>query len=160
MAIRTGKEADLAAVRALLVDTWHDTYDALIGAEKVTAITDSWHSIEALKRQLSMPNTAFLVADQAGSIVGHAFASAQRPPALMLSRLYVLLSSQRQGIGTLLLSAAIDHCPACDVVHLEVEADNAKGLAFYRKLGFEVIEERRIEGLDHVVMQKRLAPPR
>ena len=34
--IRPAAPADLPAVRALLVETWHDTYDALLGAERVT----------------------------------------------------------------------------------------------------------------------------
>jgi ribosomal protein S18 acetylase RimI-like enzyme len=154
--IREAEPPDLAAVRALLVETWHDTYDALIGTEKVTEITDSWHSIENLKRQLAMPATAFFVAEQAGAIVGHAFANGQRPPSLMLSRLYVLPLSQRRGIGTLLLAAAIERYPACNVVRLEVEAGNAKGLAFYRGQGFHDVGERMEEGIGHIRMERHV----
>ncbi|TIV74013.1 MAG: GNAT family N-acetyltransferase, partial [Mesorhizobium sp.] len=49
MFVRTASERDLVAVRALLVETWHATYDAIYGAERVTAITDDWHSIASLK---------------------------------------------------------------------------------------------------------------
>ena len=150
---------DLPAVRALLVETWHDTYDALIGAEKVTEITNSWHSLENLARQLTMPETSFLVAESSAKIVGHAFANAQRPPLLMLSRLYVLPSSQRQGIGAQLIAEAITRHPACGAIRLEVEADNAKGFAFYRRQGFRPVTEKTVEGIVHVVMEKRLAPP-
>jgi hypothetical protein len=48
--IRSAREDDLADVRDLLVETWHDTYNALLGAEKVTRITDEWHSVESLSR--------------------------------------------------------------------------------------------------------------
>ena len=70
--IRPATPDDLPAVRALLVETWHDTYDALLGAERVTEITNSWHSIENLGRQLDVPDTSFLVAEEDGAIVGHA----------------------------------------------------------------------------------------
>jgi ribosomal protein S18 acetylase RimI-like enzyme len=157
MTIRNGKEADLAEVRALLVETWHDTYDTLIGAEKVTDITNSWHSLENLSRQLAMPDTSFLVAEAGGTIVGHAFANAQRPPLLMLSRLYVRPSSQRQGIGAGLLATVAARHPACEVMRLEVEADNAKGIAFYRGQGFEPCGERTEEGIRHLVMERLTA---
>lgn len=41
MFVRTASERDVPAIRALLVETWHDT-DAIYGAAKVTEITDDW----------------------------------------------------------------------------------------------------------------------
>jgi hypothetical protein len=55
IAIREASETDLPAVRALLVETWHDTYDALIGVQRVTEITNSWHSFGTLATQLPLP---------------------------------------------------------------------------------------------------------
>jgi ribosomal protein S18 acetylase RimI-like enzyme len=156
-AIRPAAPADLPAVRALLVDTWHDTYDVMIGAEKVTDITDRWHSVENLARQLALPETSFLVAEQAGAIIGHAFADARRPPALFLTRLYVHPDRQRGGVGRRLLEAAIARHPAAEIIRLEAKAGNANALAFYRRQGFESIGEKLVEGLSHFVMEKCLA---
>jgi len=39
MFVRTASERDLKAVRDLLVETWHATYDPFYGVERVTAIT-------------------------------------------------------------------------------------------------------------------------
>jgi ribosomal protein S18 acetylase RimI-like enzyme len=154
--IRSAIEADLPAVRALLVTTWHDTYDRLIGATKVSEITNSWHSIENLTRQLALADTSFLVADEAGKIIGHAFAHAQRRPVLLVSRLYVLPSAQRRGIGARLLAEVMSRHPACDVARLEVESDNRKGRAFYLKQGFAPVGERMEQGIAHTRMEKRL----
>lgn len=49
MFVRTASERDLVAIRALLVETWHATYDAIYGAAKETEITDEWHSIASLR---------------------------------------------------------------------------------------------------------------
>lgn len=154
--IRLAAPADVEAVRRLLVETWHDTYDSLIGAEKVAEITNSWHSIENLSRQLTMPDTSFLVAEEDGAIVGHLFANAQRPPVLTLSRLYVLPDRQRRGIGGRLMAEAIARHSACDVMRLEVEADNLKGVSFYRREAFRSVGERTVEGIDHIVMEKAI----
>ena len=82
LAIRAAEPRDLEAVRALLVETWHDTYDPLLGVDKVTEITNSWHSIDALRPQLALPDCSFLVAEEGGRIVGHAFANGRRLPPL------------------------------------------------------------------------------
>jgi len=41
MFVRTVGAHDLEAVRALLMETWHATYDGIYGAAKVTEITDA-----------------------------------------------------------------------------------------------------------------------
>jgi hypothetical protein len=48
MFVRSASERDLAEVRALLVETWHATYDAIYGDERVTEITDDWPSLASL----------------------------------------------------------------------------------------------------------------
>jgi ribosomal protein S18 acetylase RimI-like enzyme len=154
--IRSATSDDLSAVRALLVETWHDTYDRLIGAERVTDITNSWHSVENLSRQLSVPDCSFLVAQHLSAIVGHAFADAQRPPVLFVTRLYVLPARQRSGIGKRLLDAAIARHPDAAVLRLEMKAENEKAHAFYRREGFQPVGEKVVEGLNHFEMEKRL----
>jgi ribosomal protein S18 acetylase RimI-like enzyme len=158
IAIRQAVAADAPAVRALLVETWHDTYDRLIGPEKVTEITDSWHSIENLNRQMAMPNCSFLVAEDQGAIVGHACANAQHPSVLFVTRLYVLPACQRRGVGKRLLQAAIARHPLSALVRLEAKAGNDGALAFYRREGFQAVGEKVVEGLNHFEMEKRLLP--
>ena len=46
--IRDALAADLPAVRSLLVETWHDTYDGIYGWQRVAEITNAWHSLDAL----------------------------------------------------------------------------------------------------------------
>ena len=128
--IRPAVADDLPAVRALLVETWHDTYDALLGAERVTEITNAWHSVENLGRQLDIPGTSFLVAEENGRSSAMLLANAEKPPLLVLSRLYVRPDRQRRGIGTQLLEAIIRRHPKSMRLRLEVEGGNAKGPVF------------------------------
>ena len=157
--VRPARSDDVPAVRDLLVTTWHDAYDALIGARKVTEITDSWHSVESLARQLAVPDTSFLVAEEAAAIVGHAFANAQRPPVLFLTRLYVRPDRQRRGIGARLLAEAIERHRACDRVRLEAKAGNRPALAFYQRQGFHSVGEKVVEGMRHFEMEQPLGTP-
>ena len=154
--IRPATPDDLSGVRALLVETWHDTYDALIGAVRVTEITNSWHSVENLARQLDIADTSFLVAEEDEAIIGHAFANARTPPVLVIARLYVRPDRQRRGIGASLIASAMARHRGTEVMRLEVEAENGKGLSFYRREGFQEVGRSVTEGIDHIAMEKRL----
>ncbi|MER8747951.1 GNAT family N-acetyltransferase [Mesorhizobium sp. M1050] len=137
MFVRTAGERDLAAVRTLLVETWHATYDALYGAAKVTEITDEWHSIASLRSRLTRPNSEFLVADDGKRIGGMAFAAATADAkVILLNQLYVHPDCQRRGIGQSLLDEIEDSFPEAQVLRVEVEEANSGAIAFYRSKGF------------------------
>ena len=137
MFVRSAAERDLEAVRALLVETWHATYDAIYGAERVTAITDDWHSMRSLKARLTRPRSEFLVADSGKELGGMAFAAAgEDGKILMLYQLYVRPAQQGHGIGGMLLDEILNCFPEAETCRLEVEESNKRALAFYEAYGF------------------------
>ena len=137
MFVRTASERDLPAIRALLIETWHATYDHIYGAERVTAITDDWHSILSLKARLTGPNSEFLVADDGKTISGMAFATAvEDGKTVMLHQLYVAPARQGAGLGVVLLREIEESFPDAHLVRLEVEEANAGAVGFYRAHGF------------------------
>ena len=137
MFLRTASERDLEAVRDLLVETWHDTYDSIYGAERVKQITDEWHSIPALKTRLERIDSEFLLADNGEEIAGMAFASAIDGGAtVMLYQLYVRPKHQGRGIGGLLLDEVEESFPEAVRIRLQVEEANTKAVAFYLANGF------------------------
>ena len=155
--IRPATAVDIQQVRQILVETWHDTYDAIIGHDKVAEITGQWHALELLAKQLQSPGVSFLVAAHESELVGHAFANSPQPPIVMLLRLYVLPRWQRRGVGSLLLDAVIRAYPGATALRLSVEADNIKGVSFYRRHGFQLRGEQAEEGLKVLRMEKMLA---
>ncbi|MDA4843900.1 GNAT family N-acetyltransferase [Hoeflea poritis] len=136
MWVRTASERDLAEIRSLLVSTWHDTYDRIYGVDKVTEITDSWHSIAALRPRLTQPNSEFVVADAGERICAVAFASSKDGRVIDLHQLYVLPDAQGKGAGGLLMHEVIDSFPEASRVRLEVEETNAQAIEFYQNKGF------------------------
>lgn len=137
MFVRTASERDIPAIRALLVETWHDTYDAIYGAERVTEITDDWHSVPALARRLTEPRSEFLVADDGSEIAGVGFAAADEAgETVTLHQLYVRPAQQGRGVGGLLLDELIDSFPDAQRMRLEVEPENSRAVAFYEAQGF------------------------
>lgn len=135
MFVRTAGERDLEAIRDLLVETWHATYDAIYGAEKVSQINDEWHSPKALRARLDKPRSEFLVADDGVAIAGVAYAEASGETAL-LKQLYVRPSMQGRGVGGLLLDEVEGSFPEARKLQLEVEEANGKAVTFYVAQGF------------------------
>jgi ribosomal protein S18 acetylase RimI-like enzyme len=149
MFIRTASERDLPAVRALLVETWHATYDDLYGPERVTEITDEWHSIKALKANLARPRSEFLVADDGKTLGGTAFAAASDDGKVVtVYRLYVRPAFQRSGLGKALLAEIEESFPEAEKIRLEVVEDNHRAVAFYRASGF-IIADRQEDKATH-----------
>ncbi len=136
LAIRDVAAADIPAVRDVLVATWHATYDATLGRDKVAEVVASWHSVPRLTTQIGQPETAFLLAERDGRVIGTAHADRREDGSVRLGRLYVLPGEQGTGIGRRLLEAALARFPGSDRTWLEVEPSNGAAIAFYERQGF------------------------
>ncbi|MBB3645746.1 ribosomal protein S18 acetylase RimI-like enzyme [Rhizobium sp. BK619] len=136
--VRTAGERDLEKVRALLVESFHATYDGLHGRAKVDELTAQLFSPAALKVRLVRKDAEFLVADDGRKIggMGYAAMSQELTKTVMLHLLYVAPVLQRQGIGRDLF-AELETCfPDAEIMRLEVEPQNAAAIAFYQAHGF------------------------
>lgn len=138
--IRPTREADLAPLRALIVETWHATYDATMGADRVTAITNDWHSLERLTREIEHPKAISLIATEGDRLLGHVLLTNLGQQDVQLARLYVNPTAQHGGIGTSLLNATLNQTDGATSMSLEVEEANSKARDFYAKHGFKQIE--------------------
>lgn len=136
--VRRAESGDVDGMHRVLVTTWHATYDAIYGAEKVRDITGRWHAPERLLRQVEDKGIVTLVARESGRILGTASIKLTTGGTARLDRLYVLPSHQGQGIGAALLKAALEAVPGAALVELEVEPQNSNAVAFYESQGFSV----------------------
>jgi ribosomal protein S18 acetylase RimI-like enzyme len=143
------------------VRTWHHTYDGIYGPNKVTEITDRWHSLSNLSRQVSLPLSLFLVAEKNGKVVGTSKATGSPTGGVKLDRLYVDPDAQGARVGEQLLKAMLSTFPAATHIDLEVEAENVKALAFYHKHGFDHLgtteECGGNSGVPAMTMRRKLA---
>jgi ribosomal protein S18 acetylase RimI-like enzyme len=90
----------------------------------------------------------YLVAEQAGTIVGHAFLEPLSPLAATshVVRLMIAVHEghQRQGVGRALMNELVRWAqsnPRVEKVELQVRSSNERAIALYRSLGF--VEEGR-----------------
>lgn len=161
--VRTASERDVEALRALLVETFHVTYDPFYGAERVGKMIDAWHSASAIRSRIGKKGGEYLVADNGKVLGGMGYAGMYPKMAktAMLYQLYVSPSCQRQGIGRDIF-AELETCfPDAEIMRLEVAVENVAAIRFYESLGF-VETDRMVEcggpgsGLPAIIMEKRL----
>ncbi|HZT51443.1 MAG TPA: GNAT family N-acetyltransferase [Stellaceae bacterium] len=155
--IRPATAADLDAVRALLLEAWHQVYDPILGPDKVAEVTSRWHARGLLAAQIDQPRASFLVAEAGGILVAHGFAAVEAPDTLVVSRLYVRPGRQRRGIGRRVFAALCARHPDCARLRLFVAAENPIGLAFWRREGFAEVREAIEEGARVLHMERRAA---
>ena len=130
----SAKVEEVPAIKQVLSETWIDAYQSFIPVEVIQKITSLWHSPESLAAEIENPRVFFHVAkSERGAIVGLLTAGQPGNSVIYIGRLYVLPGHQRQGIGVKLLDACVAAFPEAKVFRLDVEEQNEKGLAFYRK---------------------------
>lgn len=86
--------------------------------------------------------TQMYVAEYSGKVTG--FANFSKPDNQHISELtaiYILPDYQRLGIGLALLEYGISKLEQVRNIDVIVEKANIKGYNFYKKLGFEVLDE-------------------
>lgn len=144
MFIRTASERDLEAVKTLLVETWHATYDPIYGAEGVTEISERWHSLLWLKQLMRRPRSEFIVADTGSELAGMAYAAIRENDVgvVEVEELDVRPAMQSKGVGRMLLAELEESFWDCRLMQLEVEEKNIRALDFYRAGGFAEVRRR------------------
>jgi ribosomal protein S18 acetylase RimI-like enzyme len=146
IACRAAEDKDVASLRAVLVETWHATYDRLYGAARVTEITNSWHAHDRLAAQIDETKSGqsvVMVGLWDSRIVATASARIEPHDRIQLDRLYVRGAYQGLGIGTALLHAAVAALPRASALQLEVDPGNQDAIDFYKRLGFVSIGESK-----------------
>ncbi len=162
--VRTAGEQDVQAIRELLVETWHATYDGFYGEAKVNELIAAWHTPAAIKASIGKRDGEFLVADDGRRIGGIAFAemSPTMTKTAVLRQLYVRPACQGEGIGRDLF-AELETCfPDAEIMRLEVEPRNVRAISFYGRLGFLEVDRTKncgggTSGIEAIVMEKPLA---
>ena len=136
---------------------WPDI-EAVHAIESAVFTVDPW-SAEQFWGELAQPTREYIVAEDAGVIVGYAGAYLL-PPDADVQTIAVSGAAQGSGVGRLLLeeliAIAVRH--ECSQLLLEVRSDNASALGMYERFGFESISKRRdyyATGVDALIMRLR-----
>lgn len=158
--IRTASKRDLPAIRDLLVETWHDTFDGILGRDVVDRCAQEWGSDATLTAKMNTPRSEFILADSGDSLSGIAYATSEGK-IVTLHQLYVRPQAQGQGVGTGLMQELFYCFDDAEEIRLNVHPENIEAIGFYTSGGFVEIGEMNWSGPDgltvpHKVLARKL----
>jgi diamine N-acetyltransferase len=137
-------EEDVDAVRRITWQTWIATYASFIPARDLRSYFNQHYSLEALRQLWEDKHFRGYIAVVESVPAGYAKTNySVSENKLYVQSMYVLPEHQGRGIGRLLLRCAEKRAREFDLdrIWLGVMVQNANALAWYRKIGFEFVEE-------------------
>lgn len=141
--IRNWSEKDFSAVRKILLETWLNTY-TFIPEEDIRSHLEKFYKIEKLYQLYTDSNTNCFIAEINESPIGWMkLYTNEDEKRFYVSSLYILPDHQGCGIGRKFLEVAESLAGKMyyDKIWLGVMKDNNKALNWYKKIGFNFIEE-------------------
>jgi ribosomal protein S18 acetylase RimI-like enzyme len=142
---------DYKTIREIAIQTWPIAYGEILSKTQLDYMLDAFYNEEALKDSVLNKGHHFILAKEGEETLG--FASYEhhynQKAQTKIHKIYILPETQGKGIGKTLIDfieskAKEDHSTS---LSLNVNRFN-KALHFYKKLGFEIVDEVNIE-LDH-----------
>lgn len=148
--LRRAVPADAPSLAVLAERTFRDAFGARNSPDNMDRHCARAFGTEIQRREIGDPHLLTTVAEAHGALVGfsqlrlsnpHATVSARQPAEL--HRIYVAAEWQGRGVAQALMKAVLGIVAAsgCDRLWLGVWEHNPRAIAFYRKLGFEVVGE-------------------
>lgn len=137
MLIRPAALTDVAAIRAVGIAAWYDTYTDMVPADYIAWALEKWWTPEAIQRHVLSDAFLVLVAEVQGQIIGMASVQVRTDQTAILWRLYVSHAYRGQGIGTRLLDEVQNQLPLeVKTLYIEYYQQNQRAAAFYAAQGF------------------------
>ena len=157
--IRQCQASELEVLRNMAIQTYESTFRSLNTPANMKAYLEEAFNVQRLQGELNNPNSTFFFIFKDQALAGYmklnemeAQTDLQDPAALEIERIYVKAEFQGDGLGKRLIQEAltIAHEANRQFVWLGVWEKNQKAVAFYQKMGFQVVGTHEfIMGDDH-----------
>ena len=132
----------IAQVAKLAKDIWNQHYLPMIGNEQVDYMLDKFQSESAIEQQIAEGYKYYIILDKENEnqIESGYFSIKDKGEKLFLSKLYVLDYCRGKGIGKQginFIKSSFDN----PVIQLTVNKNNSDSIAFYKKVGFKIVDD-------------------
>ena len=159
--IRNASVADIPLIRELTFTVWPQTYSHLLSKEQLDYMLDMMYSPASLEKQID-EGAHFIIVYENETPAGFASYQEIKPSVFKLNKLYILQTQQGKGTGKLTINHIISKIKpkGATALQLQVNREN-KAQHFYKKMGFEIIEEADFDigngyQMNDYVMEKKL----
>nr|WP_315239054.1 GNAT family N-acetyltransferase [uncultured Flavobacterium sp.] len=162
--ISEAKAENIKTIQEITYTTWPITYGKILSEEQLDYMLDLFYSDEALNNQLDKKEQLFYMISEDETTLGfigieHHY---KNEPVTRIHKIYLLPETQGKGIGKKVIveiqKLALENNSSS--LSLNVNRFNS-ALSFYKKIGFEVIDEVNIDIgngylMEDYVMEKKL----
>jgi len=143
--------SDIPRLISLVNDSWVRTYSPLIGHDKANELATNKHTPALFEREIDAVDALSWVAQSLnGDIMGHVGGFQKGDGTIYIDRFHIAPTWHGKGVATSLDAAAAADALRKGFQRLELTVleGNARALAFYLKVGFELDKSRSpVEGL-------------
>jgi GNAT superfamily N-acetyltransferase len=153
MIIREATHDDVPAIAKVHVDTWRTTYKGIVPDEYLASLSyerreNIWHQI--LNDASENVDFTYVAEEKSGKIIGFANGGLERTGDSVykgeLNAIYILQSSQRQGVGRKLFGTVVEKLNQMDIYSMLVWVlDDNFACRFYEALGGKRIYDKQME---------------
>ncbi|HEX8017361.1 MAG TPA: GNAT family N-acetyltransferase [Flavobacterium sp.] len=162
--ISEAKAENIKTIQEITYTTWPITYGKILSEEQLDYMLDLFYSDKALNNQLDKKEQLFYMISEDETTLGfigieHHY---KNEPVTRIHKIYLLPETQGKGIGKKVIveiqKLALENNSSS--LSLNVNRFNS-ALSFYKKIGFEVIDEVNIDIgngylMEDYVMEKKL----
>ncbi len=143
---RDAELTDLPELSVLAHRIWREHYVPIIGSGQVEYMLAKWYNLEALTEQMQEAERFTRLVEIDEKMAGY-IQYGRKDDAMFIYKVYIEQKYRGRGIGKQLFDQ-IGYCP----LELRVNKDNVNSIAFYKRYGFEVIDENILQIGDGFVM--------
>jgi ribosomal protein S18 acetylase RimI-like enzyme len=125
-----------AAIAVLAAEIWRGHYIPIIGAAQVEYMLAKFQSAERIFQDITENNYTYYTATDVASerLIGYC-AVVRQKDCLLLSKIYVHRDFRGKGVARLFIIEL-----GSNKIRLTVNKNNTDAIAFYRKMGFEIVD--------------------
>jgi diamine N-acetyltransferase len=141
--IRTWRQDDFEVVRHILRETWKESYSGFIPDDDLLAYFNENYSLQKLAEQYNDAKVIGFIAEYDDIVAGYEKTYySEKENRLYVHQLYILPVYQNLGLGRKLMKSAAERAKSLrlDKVWLGVMVKNEPAFAWYKKMGYEVVE--------------------
>ena len=154
---------DVEVIRRIAKLTYWPTYSEILKPELIRYMIATWYSRAEIARQIAGGTDRYILLNEGDKTVAFAAYSIDSSgiPVCRLQKLYCLPETQGKGYGRILIATVSRFAVEAGVKRLLLKVHRAnKAVAFYQKMGFDIIQEECNSigpfELEDYVMQKLL----
>jgi ribosomal protein S18 acetylase RimI-like enzyme len=141
--ISIASEKDIPIIQSITADVWPQTYSPIISKEQIDYMLNEMYSTTALQHQLNEGHRFLIVRKDETAIGFCSFGVDKKAGDYKLHKLYIRLTEQSRGAGSVLLEEVIRLVKEQGGKHLflQVNRNNTKAIQFYQFHHFIIEEE-------------------